>query len=72
MEIKKYFRIKYYREILNLKYQFFRKQDLLNIRNEISISEKKTKYFAQLLFILIFYKLCTTIVGDARGSDGNF
>ncbi len=43
MKIKKYFRIKYYREILNLKYQFYRKQDLLNIKNEILISEKKTK-----------------------------
>ena len=43
MEIKKYFRIKYYREILNLKYQFFRKQSLLNLKSEISISKKTTK-----------------------------
>ena len=43
MEIKKYLRIKYYREIFNLKYQFFRKQSLLNIKNKILISEKKTK-----------------------------
>jgi len=43
MLIKKYFRIKYYREIFNLKYQLFKKEKLLNIKNEIVISKKKTK-----------------------------
>ena len=43
MKINKYLKIKYYREILNLKYQLFRKENRLNIKNEISISKKKTK-----------------------------
>tara|TARA_Y100000591_G_C21440831_1_gene501393 strand:+ start:161 stop:289 length:129 start_codon:yes stop_codon:yes gene_type:complete len=41
MKINKYLKIKYYREILNLKYQLFRKENRLNIKNEISISKKK-------------------------------
>ena len=40
MNIKKYFRIKYYREISNLKYQFFRKEDQLNLKSKIGISKK--------------------------------
>ena len=40
MNIKKYFRIKYYREISNLKYQFSRKEKLLNLKNKIIISKK--------------------------------
>ena len=43
MIIKKYFRIKYYRQIFNLKYQLFRKHNFLNIKNKIVISKKKTK-----------------------------
>ncbi len=43
MKIKKYFKIKYYREIFNLKYQLFRNQNRLNIKNKISLSDKKTK-----------------------------
>ncbi len=39
MEIKKIFRIKYYREIFHLKDQFFRNQKLLNIKNKIAISK---------------------------------
>ena len=39
MNIKKIFRIKYYREIFRLKDQFFRNQNLLNINNKISISK---------------------------------
>ncbi len=40
MNLKKYFRVKYYKEISNLKYQFFRKQELLNLKNEIVVSNK--------------------------------
>lgn len=40
MNIKKYFRIKYYREISDLKYQFFRKEKQLNLKNKIGISKK--------------------------------
>ena len=39
MNIRKIFRIKYYREIFRLKDQFFRNQKLLNINNKISISK---------------------------------
>ncbi len=38
MNIKRYFRIKYYREVFNLRNQLFRKKELLNIKNEIIIS----------------------------------
>ena len=40
MNIKKYFRKTFYKEIFNLKYQFFRKPELLNIKNKIIISNK--------------------------------
>ena len=42
MTIKKYFRIKFYREITNLKYQFFRDEKLLNIKNQVVISKKNS------------------------------
>ena len=42
MQIKKYFRIKFFRRINNLKYQFFRNESLLNLDNKIIESKKKT------------------------------
>jgi len=39
VNIKKYFRIKYYREISNLKYQFFRKEELLNLKSKTVTSK---------------------------------
>ena len=43
MALKKYFRIKFYREIFNLKYQFFRNENFLKIKNKVMISKKGTK-----------------------------
>ena len=42
MTIKKYFRIKFYREIFNLKNQFFRDEKLLDLKNQIIISKNKS------------------------------
>jgi len=42
MQIKKYFRIKFFRQVNNLKYQFFRNESLLNLDNKIIESKKKT------------------------------
>ena len=42
MTIKKYFRIKFYREIFNLKNQFFRDERLLDLKNQIIISKNKS------------------------------
>jgi len=43
MVLKKYFRFKFYREIFSLKYQLFRNENFLNIKNKILISKKKSK-----------------------------
>jgi len=42
MEIKKYFRIKFFREISNFKFLFSRDLRLLNLDNQVAISKKKT------------------------------
>lgn len=40
MNIKKYFKIKYYREIFDLKNHLFRKQSLLKVKHKVEISKK--------------------------------
>ena len=42
MTFKKYFRIKFYREISNFRYQLFRDEKLLNLNNQIIISRKNS------------------------------
>lgn len=42
MEIKKYFRIKFFREISNFKFLFSRDMRLLNLDNKVAISKKKS------------------------------
>lgn len=43
MMFKKYFRIKFYREIFNLRYQFFRNENFLKIKNKVIISKNKSR-----------------------------
>ena len=52
MNVKKYFRIKYYREIFDFQSHLFRKASLLKLKHKVEISKKKIKLSKNKLFEL--------------------